>query len=151
MNSNPGGLVGRMSRGIKRVLVRTNTLAAILKAQEIRPEHILAAEIEVMDNEVPRLLEHFGFNMDCVHHKLRGLLVHGEAEYRVPDQVPEDPIRLWTIPFSVDAQSILAKAVSIANRDGSNMVETEHLLIALVDSECDSMKKVFSKKTEREG
>jgi Clp amino terminal domain, pathogenicity island component len=103
------------------VLAQNNANAA--GNAEIQPEHLLLALLEDADSLGCLLLTRGGVDIDALREAVA-----------LPERVDEPPS---LVPFSGQARKVLELTFREALRLGHNYIGTEHILLALLESEAD--------------
>lgn len=126
----PGDEPLDMSQGFERFTPRAkNTLAAAMNVAhragnaEIQPLHLALGLLTEPEALAARALQEQGFTLDAVKEAL---------EARLPDAVPDAPA---LIPYDAGAKKALELTFREALRLGHNYIGTEHILLALLESE----------------
>lgn len=122
----------KFTQSARRVLSLAHLEAERMQQSAIGSEHILLALIQEESGVAGRVLRELGVELDRAR----------EMVLRVSGVGSSHPDR---IDLSGDAQKILDLAIEEAQQLNSNYISTEHLLLALVQSELGFAKDVISK------
>ncbi|NLM01587.1 MAG: ATP-dependent chaperone ClpB [Treponema sp.] len=113
----------KMTFKMQDAIQQANTIAQQEDHSEIGTEHLLFAMLEQKDGVVPPLVEHIGANVDSLLNDLDELL---DTYPRISGQAQ--------ISFSSEASKILAKAEKEMTSLKDAYLSTEHLFLAIADS-----------------
>ena len=122
----------KFTQSARRVLSLAHLEAERMQKDAIGSEHILLALVQEESGVAGRVLRELGVEIDRAREMV--MRVGGVGSKR-PDK----------IDLSGDAQKILDLAIEEAQQMGSNYISTEHLLLALVQSELGLAKEVIAK------
>jgi len=122
----------KFTQSARRVLSLAHLEAERMQQSVIGSEHILLALIQEDSGVAGRVLRELGVEIDRAR----------EMVLRVAGMVTKKPDR---IDLSAEAQKILDLAIEEANQMDSSYISTEHLLLALVQSELGFAKEVIAK------
>ena len=122
----------KFTQSARRVLSLAHLEAERMQKDAIGSEHILLALVQEESGVAGRVLRELGVEID----RAREMVLRvGGVGSKVPDK----------IDLSGDSQKILDLAIEEAQQMSSNYISTEHLLLALVQSELGLAKEVIAK------
>jgi ATP-dependent Clp protease ATP-binding subunit ClpC len=122
----------KFTQSARRVLSLAHLEAERMQKDAIGSEHILLALVQEESGVAGRVLRELGVEID----RAREMVLRvGGVGSKVPDK----------IDLSGDSQKILDMAIEEAQQMSSNYISTEHLLLALVQSELGLAKEVIAK------
>ncbi len=122
----------KFTQSARRVLSLAHLEAERMQKETIGSEHILLALVQEESGVAGRVLRELGVEID----RAREMVLRvGGVGSKVPDK----------IDLSGDSQKILDLAIEEAQQMSSNYISTEHLLLALVQSELGLAKEVIAK------
>jgi len=122
----------KFTKSARRVLSLAHMEAEHMQQSAIRSEHLLLALIQEESGVAGRVLQELGVELDRAR----------EMVLRVSGAGKEKAEHIYLSP---DAQKILDSAIEEAKKMSSKYISTEHLLLALVQSELGYAKDVITK------
>ena len=121
----------RMSDDARSVMVLAQEEARLLSHQYVGTEHLLLGLIREERGVAAHVLETVGIHLDSVRVQVEVIVGEG-------DQRPSGPI-----PFTPNAEAALQRSPRLAGTFADPWINTEHILLAIIDGNHNSALKVL--------
>jgi ATP-dependent Clp protease ATP-binding subunit ClpA len=128
-------IIDRFSTNLREVLVNSITLATDRKNQAVEPAHLLLALSLQKGSMANELLTRYSLDTKSIETAL--------TEFKKNTQTKQ---KTTLSPFSSQAKSILEKSLIIAQQHNHNYLGTEHLLLALLSTNDQSLEELLRKR-----
>jgi ATP-dependent Clp protease ATP-binding subunit ClpC len=127
-------IIDRFSTNLREVLVNSISLATDLKNMSVEPTHLLLALSLQKGSMANEILNRYHLDSKSIEAVL--------AKSTAPQTKLKTPIS----PFSVTAKTALEKSLIIAQQHNHNYLGTEHLLLALLNTEDEQLAQLLKNK-----
>ena len=126
-------MTGQFSPAVSKILSFSKEEALRLESPFVGPEHILIAMLREKDGAINSLFEHNKINKQAIKYNL-------EERLRLNDFVPTDHREVVLNP---QASNILKLAALEARMQKAEIVDTEHLLLAILHDRANNGAKII--------
>lgn len=122
-------MTSHFSPKVSEVLAFSREEATRLASSSVGPEHLLLGMMREKNGSIANLFQHLSVNLDNVKHQL---------EDRVRDDSVREPIITSELVLNQKANEILKKAVLEARIQKTELVDVQHILLAILHDQTDN-------------
>lgn len=133
-------IIDRFSTNLREVLVNSINLATDHKNQSVEPAHLLLALSLQKGSMANEILGRYNLDSKSIEEMITGL--KASAADKATETIS---------PFSANAKTVLEKSLIIAQKHNHNYLGTEHLLLALLNTQDESLAQLLKSKKVKKG